>query len=122
MTNLTDFYHGYQFHPTPYTFKPDRSCVGLPCQKGDRTFDEFAVFDTLSEVPPAEGRTITCVQWLNWAGGDKYYMRELQDLTVIGALIVAPTGEGNNIYRRIGWLEVFDADFFDKEPQDIELV
>lgn len=115
------------FYPTtfptcPYTFKPWRSCVNVPVKSRGNVCDQIAIFDTLSETLPEEGGMITCVQWLSWKAAMKWGPQALRKITVTGALIVAPTGEGSNVYRRIGWVEVFDADFFEKEPRDIILV
>jgi hypothetical protein len=63
----------------------------------------------LSEALSREDGTIMCIQWLSWAGGSKIYAKD-------------PTGEAYNVYRRIGWLEVFDADSFNKVSQHIVLV
>lgn len=115
--------YGYITLPvSPHTFKPCRSCVNVPVEFAGNVYDEVAIFDTSSEALSEEGGTITCVQWLNWEAVMEWESETLRRVTVTGALIVAPTGEGSNVYRRIGWLEVFDADFFDKEPQDIVLV
>lgn len=108
---------------SPHTFRPRRSCSSETVYNRAEAYDDFAVFDTLLEAPPKQGGTITCVQWLNW---EKEYhdfgLEVIRNINMTGALIVAPTGEGSNIYRRIGWLEVFDTDSFEKESQDIILV
>jgi hypothetical protein len=121
--SLTRFYDGSTISVASHTFRPRRCCVDAPVKYGSYVYDEFAIFDTLSEAPPEEGGSITCIEWLRWGAGQHgFEPKDVQRLTVTGAIIIAPTGEGSNIYRRVGWLEVFDASFFDKEPQDIVLV
>lgn len=71
--------------------------------------EQFAVFDTLSDVRSVVDNLIICVEWI-----------ELLPRT--GALIVARVDEAQDTYRRIGWLEAFEADFFDEEPRTIILV
>lgn len=119
--HLTSTYLSISLPNRPYTFRPSRSCVEAPFDYKDEVYggiyDEIASFDTLSEALPKEGGTITCVQWLSWAGGNRLLMGELMHVIVTGAIIIAPTEEGSNVYRRIGWLEVWNDDFFDEEPQ-----
>ena len=55
--------------------------------------------------PRREELSIMCLQWMKWADPFRQYL---------GALIVAQVDEERNIYRRIGWLQVVDAAFFDE--------
>lgn len=113
----------FVLHTSPYTFKPLRPLGDGAIKSAEgHVIGEIAVFDTLSEALPELGGTITCVEWLSWTGGYKFEPIELQQTTVTGALIIAPTQKGSNTYRRIGWLEVFDTTFFDEEPQDIIII
>jgi hypothetical protein len=41
---------------------------------------------------------------------------------VTGALEVDPVDKANHIYRRIGWLEMSNATFFDEVTVDFTLV
>lgn len=126
---LASFYSSQTFPTSPCTFRPAKT----PCYESyklnrsdpDKISDEIVVFDTLSETLPGEGGMITCVQWLSWETESELHHQitiPSRSAHAIGAIIIAPTGEGSNVYRRIGWLEVFDASFFDSESKDILFV
>lgn len=110
--------------PTPCTFEP---VTARPKHDGKQ---QIVVFDTLADTLPEHGGTIMCIQWIKWL--DKYRATadpKVQwsdyfhgEHVVVGAVIITPVDAEKKIYRRIGWLEVVDADFFGGEPQDIILV
>lgn len=98
--------YGWVYHPSRCTFQPFAAQLGNDLGNAKK---EVAVLDTL----PEEGGTIMCLQWMKWADSFRQY---------VGALIVAQVDEERNIYRRIGWLQVVDAAFFDEEIKTIILV
>ena len=96
--------------PTRCTFEPIREG-----NDGHRYNDktEVAVLDTLADTLPEEGGTIKCIQWMKWEDNGRH---------TTGALILAEVDEDEKIYRRIGWLDVQDDDFFEEDETTIILV
>ncbi|KAH6625135.1 heterokaryon incompatibility protein-domain-containing protein [Boeremia exigua] len=118
---------------------PSRSFIFTPkrAPKDRRSQDyvlEHATFDTHVDKLPGEGGTVRCLEWMSWTGyrGQPYWaygnLTDTIDTTirwilrVTGAIILAPVDGQQHTFRRIGWLEVLDTDFFDAEPQEIILV
>ena len=106
------------------TFEPIRPRMVDQTHTHDHA-DELAVFDTLEDALPSDSGSIRCLQWASWQG----WRNRFCDLkgnehwyVVTSALIVSPVHEKMNVYRRVGWLEVVDAKFFEDELRDITLV
>lgn len=101
------------FRPGPHTFEPVR-----PQDEWTELFlRQFVVFDTLADVPP-EGDAIVCVEWMSWLE----LRRVPERVSKTGALVLAPVDEENSIFRRIGWLEMVNPDFFEDEQRQVFLV
>ncbi|EON62403.1 hypothetical protein W97_01625 [Coniosporium apollinis CBS 100218] len=108
------------YHPTRCTFEPIRA------EPDEDSYNkkEVAVLDTLADALPEEGGTIRCLRWMKWK--DILRRSSLEEETryheVTGAMIVSQVDKKENIYRRIGWVEVVDDDFFNEENETIILV
>ena len=109
------------YHATPCTFRPIRSGFSEAAIDDKK---EIAVFDILADTLQDLEGTITCLQWMKWTDGCKRSGegQDTQYHAATGALIVTPVDEENNTYRRLGWVEVVDGDFFEDQPRDIILV
>jgi len=101
------------YHITPCTFEP----IGAtPEQRVFRSKQEVAIFDTLADVV-GDGGTITCLRWIKWCDPGRnpiIYEKAGHHRKVTGAIVVTPVdlGTKTKIYRRTGWLEVVDDEFF----------
>ncbi|GAB7342612.1 hypothetical protein MBLNU457_g0783t1 [Dothideomycetes sp. NU457] len=81
---------------------------------------DFAVLDTLADAPLSDSGSLRCIQWITWIiWTDQYYTTGIRKT---GAIVVSPVDHEGKIYRRIGWLEAVEPDFFDEMDDEITLI
>jgi len=76
----------------------------------------WGVADTLADVV-GDGGTITCLRWIKWCDPGRNpinYEKAGHHRKVTGAIVVTPVDleTKTKTYRRTGWLEVVDDEFF----------
>ncbi|KAF9695827.1 hypothetical protein EKO04_005756 [Ascochyta lentis] len=106
-----------RYYPHHCVFQP---AGDIPLENCYDNVKELAVFDTLADTLPAEGGTVKCIPWLEFP----IVLGEIwRDFSAISAMMTTPVDEEKNIYRRIGWVDLWeDTDIFSEEYQDITIV
>ena len=83
--------------------------------------DERISFDVEQDAPQGEEGICRCVQWMKWQ--DRDYCSPWHPMeTWLGIILISAVDEAQQIYRRIGWAEILDGQYFDEDFTDITLI
>lgn len=119
-THMKAITSGKRQLPSPCTFEPNDEDYILSTLHSNQ--DGVVLFDTLEDTLQTLTATLICLRWMRWNDHTARHKEGDGKKWMAGAMIIAPTGQNEREYRRVGWADLENGWFFERGETAVALV